>query len=128
MVWSSCNPRDSTESSPAPQFKSINSLTLSLLYGPTLTSIHDSWKNQTLIIRTSVSKVMSLLFNTLFMFVIAFLPRSKSLSVVSDSLRPHGLQPTRLLPPWDSPGKSIGVGCQSAEELMLLNCGAGGDS
>ena len=31
--------------SPAPQFKSINSLVLSLLYGPTLTSIHDHWKN-----------------------------------------------------------------------------------
>ena len=27
------------------------------------------------------------------------------------SLRPHGLQPTRLLHPWDFPGKSIGVGC-----------------
>ena len=33
------------ESSPTPQFKSINSLVLSLLYGPTLTSIHDYWKN-----------------------------------------------------------------------------------
>ena len=33
------------------------------------------------------------------------------LSVVSDSLRPHGLQPTRLLLPWDLPGKSTGVGC-----------------
>ena len=32
-------------SSPAPQFKDINSLVLSLLYGPTLTSIHDCWKN-----------------------------------------------------------------------------------
>ena len=32
-------------------------------------------------------------------------------SVVSDSLRPHGLQPTRLLCPWDFPGKSTGVGC-----------------
>ena len=32
-------------SSPAPQFKSINSSALSLLYGPTLTSIHDHWKN-----------------------------------------------------------------------------------
>ena len=32
------------ESSPTPQFKSINSLVLSLLYGPTLTSIHDFWK------------------------------------------------------------------------------------
>ena len=33
------------EFSPAPQFKSINSLMLSLLYGPTLTSVHDYWKN-----------------------------------------------------------------------------------
>ena len=33
------------ESSPAPQFKSIHSSALSLLYGPTLTSIHDYWKN-----------------------------------------------------------------------------------
>ena len=32
-------------------------------------------------------------------------------SVVSDSLQPHGLQPTRLLHPWDFPGKSTGVGC-----------------
>ena len=35
----------------------------------------------------------------------------ESRSVVSDSLRPHGLQPTRLLRPWDFPGKSTGVGC-----------------
>ena len=33
------------KSLPAPQFKSINSLALSRLYGPTLTSIHDYWKN-----------------------------------------------------------------------------------
>ena len=33
------------ESSPAPQFESINSLAFSLLYGPTLTSIYDYWKN-----------------------------------------------------------------------------------
>ena len=30
---------------------------------------------------------------------------------MSDSLRPHGLQPTRLPRPWDSPGKNTGVGC-----------------
>ena len=41
----SLHPRDSQESSSTPQFKSINSLMLSLLYGPTLTSIHDYWKN-----------------------------------------------------------------------------------
>ena len=34
-----------------------------------------------------------------------------SCSVVSDSSRPHGLQPTRLLRPWDFPGKITGVGC-----------------
>ena len=39
--WSLCCPRDSQESSPTPQFKSISSWVLSLLYGPTLTSIHD---------------------------------------------------------------------------------------
>ena len=32
-------------------------------------------------------------------------------SVVSDSLRPHRLKPTRLLCPWDFPGRSTGVGC-----------------
>ena len=32
-------------------------------------------------------------------------------SVVSDSSRPHGLQPTGVLHPWDFPGKSTGVGC-----------------
>ena len=34
-------------------------------------------------------------------------------SVVSNSLQPHGLQPARLLCPWDSPGKNTGVGCHS---------------
>ena len=37
--------------------------------------------------------------------------KSESCSVVSDSSRPHGLEPTRLLHPWDFPGKSTGVGC-----------------
>ena len=37
--------KNSQESYPTPQFKSINSSALSLIYGPTLTSIHDYWKN-----------------------------------------------------------------------------------
>ena len=41
-------PRDSQESSPTPQFKSINSFALSFLYSPTLTSIRDHWKNHSL--------------------------------------------------------------------------------
>ena len=40
-----------------------------------------------------------------------------SRSVLSDSYWPHGLQPTRLLHPWDFPGKSTGVGCH-----CLLTC------
>ena len=39
---------DSQESSPTPYFKSINSLALSFLHRPTLTSIHDHWKNHSL--------------------------------------------------------------------------------
>ena len=39
--------------------------------------------------------------------------RKWSCSVISDSLRPRGLKPTRLLRPWDSPGKNTGVGCHS---------------
>ena len=45
LFWSPYCPRDSQESFPAPQIKSISSSVLSLLYGPTLTSIHDYWKN-----------------------------------------------------------------------------------
>ena len=45
LVKTSCCPRDFQESSPTPQFKSINSLVLSILYSPTLTSIHDYRKN-----------------------------------------------------------------------------------
>ena len=52
---------------------------LSLLYGSTLTSIHDYWKTIALTIWTFVGKVMVLLFNTPRRFVRAFLPRSKPL-------------------------------------------------
>ena len=48
---------------------------------------------------------------------------------MSDSSRPHGLQPTRLLRPWDFPGKSTGVGChrlfQIQAEDPLLDCQSG---
>ena len=48
LVGSPCSPRDSQESSPTPQFKSINSSALSFLHSPTLTSIHDHRKNHIL--------------------------------------------------------------------------------
>ena len=77
----SCNPRDFKESSPAPWFKSNNSLVLSLLYDPTLTSTHNYWKNHSFAYMDLVSKVRSLLFNKLSRFVIAFLLRSKYLLI-----------------------------------------------
>ena len=48
LVGSPCSPRDSQESCPTPQFKSINSSVFSVLHSPTLTSIHDHWKNHSL--------------------------------------------------------------------------------
>ena len=48
LVGPPCRPKDSQESSPTPQFKSINSSVLSLLHSPTLTSIHDHRKNHSL--------------------------------------------------------------------------------
>ena len=70
------------EFSPTTQFESTNSLALSFLYGPTLTSILDYWKTISLTIWTFVGKVMSLFFNMWSRFVIAFLPRSKRLLIL----------------------------------------------
>ena len=41
-------------------------------------------------------------------------------SVVSDSVRPHRWQPTRLCRPWDSPGKNTGVGCHFLLQYMKM--------
>ena len=46
-----------------------------------------------------------------------------SSSVVSDSLRPHGLWPTRLLCLWNSPGKNTGVGCHFFLQGIFLTQG-----
>ena len=81
LVGSPCSPRDSQESSPASQCKSISSLVLSLLCGPTLISIHDYWKNYSLTIWTFIGKVISLHFNMLLRLVLALIPRSKCLLI-----------------------------------------------
>ena len=79
----SCSPRDSQVSSSTPQFKSINSSALNLLYDPMLTFIMTTVKTIALTIWTFVGKVMSLLFNMLSQLVIAFLP-TKSQTRLSD--------------------------------------------
>ena len=81
LVWSPCSPRDSQESSPTLQLNSINSLVVSIIHGPTLTSIQDYWKNHSLTRWTFVGEVMSLFFNMLSRLVITFLPRSKRLLI-----------------------------------------------
>ena len=63
------------------QHHSSKASVLSFLYGPTLTSIHDHWKNHSLTRQTFVGKVMSLLFNMLSRLVIALLPRIKCLFI-----------------------------------------------
>ena len=80
LIWTPCCPRDSQESSPIPQFKSINSSALSFLYSPTFTYM-TTGKTIGLSRWTFISKVMSLVFNMLSRFVISFLPRSKCLLI-----------------------------------------------
>ena len=79
LVCHPCSPRDSQESSPI-QFKSINSLALRLLYGWSLTTM-TTGKTIALTRQTTFGKVMSLFFNMLSRFVIAFLPSSKHLLI-----------------------------------------------
>ena len=80
-----------------PQLKSTNYLVLSLLYGPTLISMHDYWKNHSLTRWTFVSKTMSLLFNMVSSFVTAFLPKKRCL-LVSWSQSPSAviLEPRKI--------------------------------
>ena len=125
LVWSPCSPRDSQESFPAPQFESINSLALSLLYGTPLTPYTTIGKTIALTVWTFVSKVMSLFFNILSRFVIACLPRSEYLLIswaAVTILNDSGAQENKLYHylhffsiylPW-----SIGTRCH---DLSFLN-------
>ena len=73
LVWSSWCPRNFQWSSPAPQFEGIHSLVLFFLYGPLSQPYVITGKTIALVIWTFVGRVMSLPFNTLSKFVIAFL-------------------------------------------------------
>ena len=81
MVGSPCSPRDSQESSPTPQLRSISSLVLSLLIVQLLHPYMITGKTIALTSWTFAGKVMSLLFNMLSSLVITFLPRSKCLLI-----------------------------------------------
>ena len=75
--------KGSQESSPTPQFKSINSSALSLLYGASSHPYMTTGKTVSLTRWTFVGNVMSLLFTALSSFVVAFLPRSKCLNFMA---------------------------------------------
>ena len=79
--WSFSSPRDSQESSPAPQFESITSLVLRFLYSPLSHPYMTTGKTIALTRHTFLRKVMSLLFNILSRLIIAFLPRNKCLLI-----------------------------------------------
>ena len=103
LVGSPCSPRDSQESSPTPQFKSINSSALSFLHSSALTSIHDHWKNHSL-------GQMDLCWqsNMLSRLIITFLPRSKHL-LISWLHSPSAviLEPPKIKP--DTVKSSLGL-------------------
>ena len=100
-VWSCCQ-RD-FQSFPASQLESITSSVLSLLYGPTLTSVHDYWKSVDN--RIFVGKVRSLIFNTQSKFVIVLLPRSKRILIswlpsLSTVILEHKIMKSATFPPF----------------------------
>ena len=96
LVWSPCSPRDSQESSPAPQFESISSSALSLLYGPALTSTHDYWKNHSFDYTDLGWQCDVSFFNTLSRFVIAFLKAKCLLISWLQSLPTVILEPKKI--------------------------------
>ena len=116
-VWSACCPRDSQESSPTPQLESIRSLVLSLLYDPILTSLHDNWKTRKFDYTEHVGKVMSLLFNILSRFVIAFLSRSQRL-LISWLQSPSAV----ILEPKKIKSVTVAAFCHKVMDRMPWSC------
>ena len=114
MLWSPCCPRDSQESSPTPQFTSINSLVLTFFMIQLSHPYMTTGKAIALTIQTFVSKVMSLLFNMLSRSVIALLPRNKHL-LISWLRSPSAviLEPKKI--------KSVTVSPSVCHEMMGLD-------
>ena len=92
LVGSPGSPRDSQESSPTPQFKSINSLALSFLHSPTLTSIHDYWKNHSLDSCPTKSRMLGNLTDSRFSQVLVQDLRCREHGLVEDALIPVAIE------------------------------------
>ena len=112
--WISFSPRDSQESSPTPQFKSINYWALSFLYSPTVTSIHDHWKNH------SLDKLDLCWQSNISDFLICCLGWSSE-----KAMAPHSSTFAWKIPWMEEPGRlqsmgSLGVGHDWAISLSLF--------
>ena len=107
LVWSPCCPRNSWESSPAPQFESINSLALSILYG--LTSVHDYWKDHVCVC-VCVCVCVRARTRTC----------TRASSVMSDSETPCTVAHQALLSMGFSRQEHTGVGCHSLLQGIFL--------
>ena len=60
----------------------------------------------------------------LFCFIMFHMCAVLSHSIMSDSLRPHGLEPSRLLCPWNFPGKNTGAGCHFLLQRIFFTQGS----
>ena len=101
---------------------------LNLLYGPTLTSVHDYWKNHSLTIQIFVGKLMSPLFNMLFRFLIDFLPRSKHLNLKTVVPSAVILEPKKtkfVTPPHSSWLRASMPDAQTLAVFSVMSCRTG---
>ena len=121
LVWSPCSPRDSQESSLAPQLENIASLALSLLYDPTLTSVHDYRKNHNfdymdLCQQNTICKLKQNNLDSIL--------KSRDITLPANVCQVKAT--VFLVITYGH--KSWTIKRLSVEELMLLNCGVGEDS
>ena len=121
LVGFPCSPRDSQESSPTPQFKSINSSSSAFFTVQLSHPYMTTGKTIALTRRTFAGKVMSLLFNMLSRLVITFLPRSKCLLISwLQSPSPAILDPRKIKSDTVSPSVSHEVmGPDRSEERRV---------
>ena len=89
---------------------------VSMLFSQIIPPLPSSTESKSLFF-TSVSLLLPCMWNEV----------KWSCSVLSDSLQPHGLEPTRLHRPWDSPGKSTGVSCHFLLQGIFLTQGSNPD-
>ena len=85
-----------------------------------MTNLDSILKSRDITLPTKVCLVKAMIFPVVIYGYELLLLLLLVASVVSDSVKPHRRQPTRLLRPWDSPGKNTGVGCHFHLQCMKV--------